>query len=323
MSAHLYDVVLLTESRYAAAEAAPDDWYLQQILTEDRLLTEALQAHGLTVARKDWADPGFDWASAHLTVFRTTWDYFHRFAEFSAWLERAAPLTQLVNAPALIRWNIDKRYLLVLEARGVPITPTCLIQRGATASLAQWHEQCGWAEQETVLKPAISGGARHTYRIRPGQWAQYEAVFQQLIANEDMLLQPFQHTVLTQGEVSIMVIGGRYTHAVQKIAKPGDFRVQDDFGGTVYAYAPDTEAIALAERAVAACPELPLYARVDLVRTNAGHLAVMELELIEPELFLRFYPPAAAQMAEALVNLARVEMESRASRGGGRVEPAE
>ncbi len=303
MSVRLYDVVLLTESRYAAAEAAPDDWYLQQILTEDRLLIEALQMRGLKAVRKDWADPTFDWASARLAVFRTTWDYFHRFAEFSAWLEQVAPLVQLVNSPRLIRWNIDKHYLLALEARGIPIPPTCLIRRGEAASLAQWHERCGWVEQETVLKPAISGGARHTYRIRPGQWAQYEAVFQQLIAAEDMLLQPFQHTVLTQGEVSLMVIGGRYTHAVQKIAQPGDFRVQDDFGGTVHTCLPSAEAVALAERAVAACPELPVYARVDLVRANHGGLVIMELELIEPELWLRFHPAAALQMADALAQL--------------------
>lgn len=293
-----FDIILLTESRYAAAEAAPEDWYLRQILTDDHILAEALRRHGLRVARKDWADPDFDWSSTRMAVFRTTWDYFHRFAEFSTWLDRVSTQTQLINPPELIRWNMDKHYLPDLQRRGVPIPPTRIIPRGEAVTLAALHAETGWTE--TVLKPTVSGGARHTYRLHPGNLDEHEAIFQSLIATEDMMLQPLQKQVIEQGELSLMVMGGRFTHAVLKVAKPGDFRVQDDFGGTVHAWTASAEEIALAERAVAACSPAPLYARVDMIRDNGGRLAVMELELIEPELWFRFHPPAAEVLADAI-----------------------
>ncbi len=293
-----FDIILLTESRYAAAEAAPEDWYLRQILTDDHILTEALRRHGLRVARKDWADPDFDWSSTRMAVFRTTWDYFHRFAEFSAWLDRVSTQTQLINPPELIRWNMDKHYLPDLQRRGIPIPPTRIIPRGEAVTLAALHAETGWTE--TVLKPTVSGGARHTYRLHPGNLDEHEAIFQSLIAAEDMMLQPLQRQVIEQGELSLMVMGGRFTHAVLKVAKPGDFRVQDDFGGTVHAWTASAEEIALAERAVSVCNPAPLYARVDMIRDNDGHLAVMELELIEPELWFRFHPPAAEVLADAI-----------------------
>ena len=292
------DITLLTESRYAAAQAAPDDWYLQQILSDDRILSEAMERRGFKVIRKDWADPDFDWASTRIALFRTTWDYFHRFAEFSDWLDRVATQTQLINPLELIRWNMDKHYLLDLQQRGIPIPPTRIIHWGEATPLATLHAETGWTE--TVLKPTISGGARHTYRLHPGNLDEHEALFQSLIAAEDMMLQPLQKQVIEQGELSLMVMGGQYTHAVLKVAKPGDFRVQDDFGGTVHPWTASAEEIALAERAVAACDPAPLYARVDMIRDNDGRLAVMELELVEPELWFRFHPPAAEVLAEAV-----------------------
>ena len=293
-----YDVVLLTESRY---ENPPNpDWYEQQILTEDGYVMAALQQHGLTVRRVNWASPDFDWSSTRLAVFRTTWDYFHRLGEFSAWLDRVTTQTRLLNAPDTIRWNMDKHYLLDLEAQGIRIPPTRIVHRDEVITLETLHQETGWHQQETILKPTISGGARHTYRLNPDSWAAHENIFQQLIAQEDMMLQPLQHRVLSEGEMSLMVMGGRFTHAVLKIAKPGDFRVQDDFGGTAHPHIPAPEAIELAERAVAACQPLPLYARVDLITDNEGELAVMEMELIEPELWFRYHPPAAEVLAEAI-----------------------
>ena len=114
------------------------------------------------------------------------------------------------------------------------------------------------------------------------------------------MLQPFQRVILDSGELSLMVIGGRHTHAVRKVAQPDDFRVQDDHGGTVHPYAPTADEIAFAERAVAACDPAPVYARVDMLHDNDGALAVMELELVEPELFMRLHPPAAEALADRI-----------------------
>ncbi|MCB9283528.1 MAG: hypothetical protein H6563_05585 [Lewinellaceae bacterium] len=291
-----YDITLLTESRYENPVAP--DWYKQNILTEDRLLREALEKRGLKVARTDWARPDFDWQATRFALFRTTWDYFHRFAEFTAWLDRVTSLTRLLNPPELIRWNMDKHYLQDLEKRGLHTVPTLFLEPGERCTLRELHDRTGW--KHTVLKPAVSGGGRHTYRLDPENLDEHESVFQQLLARESMLLQPFQERILTEGEKTLMVMGGQYTHAVLKRAKPGDFRVQDDFGGTVHPYSPTREEVRFAEQAFAACDPAPLYGRVDMVADNEGKLAVVELELIEPELWFRFHPPSAEVLADAL-----------------------
>jgi len=291
-----YDIVLLTDARFV--NPTLPDWYAQQILDDDALLAAALQAHGLRVARADWADPQFEWNTTAAAVFRTTWDYFHRFDAFSAWLNKVEQQTQLINPPSLIRWNWDKHYLQDLENKGIRIPETIFMEKGDKVTLAEMHQATGW--DETVLKPAISGGGRHTYRLDASTIAAHEEVFAQLLANEAMLLQPFQHNVVSRGEVSLMVIGGKCTHAVLKKAKEGDYRVQDDFGGKAHPYHPNAEEVAFAETVVAACDTLPVYARVDMIWDNDGLPSVSELELIEPELWLRHHPPAATALAEAI-----------------------
>lgn len=294
-----FDIVLLTESRYV--NPANPDWYTSQILEDDALLTAELEKLGLHVTRKDWADPDFDWGSTGLAVFRTTWDYFNRFAEFENWLAMAEQRTMLVNPPALIRWNWDKHYLRDLNQRGIHIPETLFIETGTEETLLKIHARTGWTE--TVLKPAIAGAARHTYRLNADNLEAHEDIFHELTRTEAMLLQPFQRNVVAQGEMSLMVIGGKFTHAVLKRAKAGDFRVQDDFGGTATAYEPTSEEITFAEKAVAACDIAPVYARADIIRDNDGKLALTELEMIEPELWLRHRPSAAKALAAKLAKL--------------------
>ncbi len=108
---------------------------------------------------------------------------------------------------------------------------------------------------------------------------------------------------MTQGEDSLMVFGGQYSHAIRKIAKPGDFRVQDDHGGKAHAYDPTPAQIELAERAIAACDPRPVYGRVDLVADEHGGWSIMELELIEPELWLRYQPESAKKFARAIAEM--------------------
>ena len=151
---------------------------------------------------------------------------------------------------------------------------------------------------EAVLKPAISGAARHTYRINLSNCSEIESVFQKLIKSESMLFQEFLNNITTQGEISLILIGGKYTHAVKKIAKKGDFRVQDDHGGAVEKYQPTIEEIIFAENCLKVSPFNPIYARVDMVYDNNNELSLSELELIEPELWFRNNPKAAEQLAE-------------------------
>lgn len=292
------DVVILTESRYE--NPIKMDWYTNQVLIEDRLVQQALERKGLNIKRIDWATPNFDWASTNTALFRSTWDYFNRFEEFSNWLKKTSQQTQLINSSELINWNMDKNYLSDLSKKNINIPKTEFIKKGTITNLKEIHEKNNW--QKTVLKPTFSGAARHTYRMDLTVLDSYERIFQELIANEDMMLQVFQDNIIKRGEISIMVIGGEFTHAVLKIAKKGDFRVQDDFGGSVQDYTPTAEEILFAENAIKKCPEQPLYARVDIFYDNNDELAVGELELIEPELWFRKNHNAADKLVDTIYN---------------------
>lgn len=291
-------IALLTEHRFDAPSAPPGNRFFENVLLEDRLLGDALRARGITAQRVDWARPDVDWSAFQCAVFRTTWDYFSRFGEFTTWFDRVEAQTRVLNVPDIIRWNMDKHYLADLDARGIPVVQSRYIEVGDTISLLELLGETGW--KNAILKPCVSGNAYHTYRVDRGNAHEVDAAVRDLRRNAALMLQPFQEDIARTGEDTLMVLNGRYTHAVRKKVKQGDFRVQDDHGGTVQHLEPTQEHIDLAERAMAACSPAPVYGRVDMVRDNDGKLAVMELELIEPELWLRFHPPAAEVMAEGI-----------------------
>jgi len=294
---HQFDVVLLTDSRYVAPQNT--DQYTQNVLTEDGLVSKALESRGLKVWRTNWDNPDFDWSSTRYILFRTTWDYFNRFDEFKVWLESVSKKTELINSESIIKWNIDKFYLEDLSKKGIRIPPTIFIKPKDNRTLSEIIDTSGWSE--VILKPAISGGARHTYRIKADHAQEFEGIYQTLIKSEAMLLQEFQHQIMEKGEVAFMVFGGKYSHAILKKGKSGDFRVQDDFGGTVHEYVASHQEIVFAEQVVAACTSLPVYARVDVLWDNNNEPSLSELELIEPEMWFRNHKPAADSMANALV----------------------
>ncbi len=294
--AQALDVVLLTQRDYLAANL--DEPYICQLQLEEALLLKPLRERGLQVRRLAWDDPAQDWSRCRALLFRSTWDYFFRFQEFSPWLDKVANQTRLINSAALLRWNIDKHYLQDMQAAGVPIVETVFAEKGSVTPLATVLRKQGWTE--AVFKPVVSGSARQTHRVQATAVNAVQGIFADCVARESMMVQPFLRSVLDEGELSLIVIDGVCTHAVRKLPKRGDFRVQDDHGGTVLAHVASAEELAFAEQAVAACPEKPLYARVDAVRDNNGRLCLMEIELIEPELFLRFHTPAAERLAAAV-----------------------
>jgi glutathione synthase/RimK-type ligase-like ATP-grasp enzyme len=294
-----FDVTLLTASAYLNPK--DPDWYVQQILTEDEILTAALKEKGLRVHRTDWTNSEYDWATTTSVIFRAVWDYTNRYDDFLSFVNSISTKTALINPLETILWNLDKHYLRDLNDRGINIPQTIYIEKGSTTTLRDLHQKNKLSE--TILKPAMSAGARHTYRLNNETLDTHEEIFQQLIKSEAMMLQPFLRSILEHGEITLVVLGGKYTHAVLKKAKQGDFRVQDDFGGTVQTYLPTKEEIAFAEHVVSVCSPVPSYARVDMIVDNNGKLAVSELELIEPELWFRFEPVAANRLAATLQKL--------------------
>lgn len=302
MQDKLFDVTILTELKYI--NPTEINAYNKNVLLEDDLVFKALVALDLKVNRVAWNDTDFDWGITKYALFRTTWDYFEHIDAFNDWIKATSRLTTFINSASLIEWNIDKHYLQDLRTIGIHIPKTLFIEPKGNLSLLQaiqeGKEELQFNSDEFVLKPCIAAGARHTYKFHYSDWEKHDDVFQKLVSHETMILQEFQKSIVDDGEISMMLFNGQFTHAVVKKAKEGDFRVQDDYGGTVEIYEATKEQIAFAEEVIKACQEKPVYARVDIFEDNEGKLALAELEIFEPELWFRLYPEAAKLFANAI-----------------------
>ena len=292
----MLDLVVLTDPHYLNPEH-PTSSDLD-ILKEDEYVMSACRDQGLKVDRKSWDDPDFDWSTTRAVIFRTTWDYFDRFGEFESWLKQIKSVTTFINPQELIFWNVDKRYLKDVAKAGIHIVPSHFVERGSLERLSEVADRNNW--KELVIKPTISATAKDTFRILPDQIDSSQPLFERLCQQHTMMVQPFLHRVLDEGELSLIVIDGEVTHAVKKRAKPGDYRVQNDFGGSIELYEPAAEEVEFAQKAVLSCPTPPVYARVDLMKDNEGAWALGEMELIEPELWFRLHPQAAERLGQAI-----------------------
>ncbi|MFF6999214.1 RimK family alpha-L-glutamate ligase [Streptomyces sp. NPDC008313] len=266
------------------------------------VLAEAVREAGAEAVVVCWDDPDADWSGFDLAVIRSTWDYSWRSAEFVAWAERCGADTRLANPASVVRWSTDKRYLGDLAAAGVPVVPTRYVGAGDPLDLPGDHEY--------VVKPTSGAGSRYVARYTPGR--REEALRHLARMHEEGLtamVQPYLSSVDTAGERALQFFGGRFLHAIRKgaVLEPGtryDERKVAHPGLT--AWEPSPAELAVAERALAAVPGAPelLYARVDLVDADDGSPCVMELELVEPNLFLSLHPDSVPVVAEEIVKAA-------------------
>ena len=255
----------------------------------------ALRAAGLRVETRAWDDPAARWDDAGCVLVRATWNYPWMPEAFGRWIESTARVTRLLNPPDVLRWNVHKRYLLDLEAAGVPVTPTEVIEAGTPVSLARVLERRGWSD--VVVKPAISAGSFRTIRVRPAQLSAGEAHLADLLAERDVLVQPYLASVEDHGERALIWIDGALTHAVRK----GPRWQGEDENVSPQSMSISRAEAALAEQSLAAVPGDPLYARVDMAPGPDGPPVLMELELIEPSLFFPQCPPALDRLVHALL----------------------
>ncbi|MEX0690671.1 MAG: hypothetical protein WD934_02655 [Gemmatimonadales bacterium] len=270
---------------------------LPGLFPDDRILLHALRHRGHAAEPVIWEDQRYPWADAEAVVIRSAWDYSWRRPAFLAWAD-AVPRGRLWNAASVVRWNTHKRYLLDLAERGVSVIPTVLVPAGSGANLAAVMSDRDWPD--AVLKPAVGQSGRYTQRVRPDDRVAGQAFLDRLLPTEDMLVQRFVPGIGETGEMSLTYFDGTFSHAVRKRAAAGDFRVHDDYGGTVEREAPSAAELRAAEAALEAVDGDLLYARVDLVRGPDGKPTVMELELVEPELFFAHAPESAVRMADAI-----------------------
>ncbi len=265
---------------------------------ETHLIVAAVEDKGLRADIIPW-DSSVDWAKIPLVAIRTTWDYFKRLPEFLAWARQVDEVTRLVNPFTVIEWNSHKRYLLELTQRGVPIVPTILLEHGNAIEAASVIENSDWLE--LVIKPAVSIGAIGALRAKSKNIAPVRHL-ENLLAEGDVLVQPFVPDVSISGEVSMIYFGGEFSHAIRKRPKSGEYRVQDHHGGTVHPHVPTIEEQDTASAALSVTPKATMYARVDLVSLD-NKPVVMELELIEPALFLSSSPSGTQKFAEKLCSV--------------------
>ncbi len=238
----------------------------------DVLLRRALERRGHAVEQVAWTDPAANWAAFDGVFVRSTWDYHLRAGEFLAWLDRLdRARVPCANPTALLRWNLDKRYLAGLAAAGVAVPDTVWLGPGERADVAEVVRARGWAA--AVAKPLVSASAHRTALVSSGE------------VEGSAMLQALVPEIRTAGERSLVFLGGALSHAVVKRPAPGDFRVQKEHGGTWAREAPPEATVAFAKRVLGLAPDAPALARVDLVETARGPV-LMELEVLEPELFL-------------------------------------
>jgi glutathione synthase/RimK-type ligase-like ATP-grasp enzyme len=270
---------------------------------EGAAVAAELERLGHSAELVPWDDPRVDWSGFDVVWISSTWDYHQRVEEFRDWLRRTGVVTHLENPRVLVDWNIDKRYLRDLGGAGLPLVPTVWAMPELASSAAETVGDLGW--EKVIVKPTVDLGAMRLELVGPEEVA---AAVERV--DGPALVQPYLPSIATDGELSLVFVRGELSHAVRKRAAEGDFRVQEAHGGAYAPEDPSADAVVLGERTMAELDRLapaaasPLYARVDLVRDLDGRLCVIEIELIEPSLFLELVEPGklvrfAALLAEA------------------------
>ena len=253
---------------------------------------EALVAGGVEVDPIPWTEVR-DISGYDLVLPLVAWGYFERPREWFALLDRLqADGAPVANPPSVLRWSSDKAYLAELGERGVPTVPTIAVPSLTAADLDDAREAL--AADTIIVKPPVSAGAFNTFRL-----AASEGVPDQLLG-QPTIIQPFIEAIQTAGEYSLMLFDGVLSHSVLKRPRSGDFRVQPHLGGTTEPCEAPDGAEAIAQAALAAAPDRTTYARVDIIRDDAGTLRIMELELVEPALFLHLAPDRGAAFTLAV-----------------------
>lgn len=263
----------------------------------ERLMLPYLAAANVETEIVDWRSPGCDFSKFDLIVLRSCWDYHLRVAEFIGWLQKVAQTTPVLNPIDAVLWNHNKFYLREVAALGIEIAPTIFVSHAKKldeeqATIRSWRN--------IVVKPAISASAHNTRLMDAAALQAAHELVRKM--NGPFLVQQFIPEIQDQGEISFVYIDGQFSHAALKRPAAGDFRVQREHGGSAALFHPDSALLNQADRIAAAVWRVrdSLYCRIDAIARD-GKLVLMELELIEPELFLGLAKGAAERFAKKIV----------------------
>ena len=272
---------------------------LDDFVSYDALVADCLKARGVKVDNVSWRSRTVKWDDYEMVIIRSPWDYQQAADEFMTVLGAIdASTAVLLNPIDVVRWNVRKTYLQELHDRGITIVPTQFVQNPTESQIRGMFEIL--ESDQIVIKPVIGANANDTFWLRPDSSASELQQIESLYAGRLALLQPFIPSVIEYGETSLVFFDGEYSHSVLKTPMAGDFRVQEEHGSRICSIPPDPALIAFAKLALVPIPQRILYGRVDLVELPNGQPAVMELELIEPSLYLSYDDDSAARFADAI-----------------------
>jgi len=290
---------------------------LPELDQDDQLLRTALETRGVATAAVVWDDPTVDWSAYPNVLIRSTWDYTDRAQQFADWTRRVEHSSALLNPAEVVAWNIDKTYLRDLEQRGLPIVPTIWLDPERNMDARAIHTRFP-AFGDFVIKPTVSAGSRDTGRYEAGDTPSRMLAITHaknlLGVGRHVMLQRYLRQVDTVGETALIYVDGQFSHAVRKSALlAGPYR-REETQGVLYRQEqmaprdPSEAERALADRVMATVPEVfpaldrpLLYARIDLIPDDEGKPVILEVELIEPSLFLEHAPGSADRVADAVV----------------------
>ena len=276
-----------------------------ELTYDDALVTPQLKKLGYDVEASPWDDSSIDWGRFYAVIIRSTWNYYRRYRSFLNWVEDLQKHNiPILNAPELLQWNHHKNYLQQIEEAGFPVLDTIWLpksgQEHASVDIEHAMKVKGW--KQAVLKPTVSADAWLTEYFGPHEANEKRTLLNQIHGHSDAMLQQFYPQVLTRGEWSLTYFNGLYSHTIRKIPKDGDYRVQENHGGRYLNDAPKEKWIDIGHELMKILPQIPVYARLDGI-IEEGRFLISELELIEPDLYMRYDNQSPKRFAEALAEV--------------------
>jgi len=264
---------------------------------DDEHAIEPLNSLGWQVSTLSWRQTQRDWSDFDLVIIRSTWDYWNDVPAFLDTLDEIDRKTLLANRLDLVRWNLAKTYMRDLQQKGIGIVPTLFANSLEADFFSSYQATLG--TDEFVVKPVVGANGEDAFRVSKGDTPQRQERIAARFHNRDCMIQPFMTSILNEGEYSLFFFAGQYSHAILKVPAESEFRSQEERGAEIQSVVPPEKLLVRARQAMDTLSPSPLYARIDFVRFDDDFL-VMELELIEPSLYLRMDPAAPGRFAASI-----------------------
>ncbi len=265
---------------------------------DDEHAIKPLSILGWQVSTLSWRQTRCAWSDFDIVIIRSTWDYWNDVPAFLDTLEIIERETLLANRLDLVRWNLAKTYMRDLQQKGIGIVPTLWAGSLQPDFFAHYQEKLG--VDEIVVKPVVGANGEDAFRVSARDTAERLESIVARFRNRDCMIQPFMPNIINEGEFSLFFFGGKYSHAILKKPAESEFRSQEEHGAEISSILPQDKLLKSARQVMDTLTPSPLYARIDFIRDAAGDFVVMELELIEPSLYLRMNPEAPGRFATAI-----------------------